>query len=172
MKGLPITIAASAALLVVSACDSHQTQHAARQAATTTTSAAEPTTKEQGGRYLAIITPVNEAAARVAAETASRRGTVSRKEFDSIMKPLAAALETSNTALLGADWSPAVRAHIRSLAQADAAWAADLSTAFDDPDALTVIARDIAASHAAANAVRADLGLPPAKPFDRSGAHL
>ena len=79
------------------------------------------------------------------------------------MKPLAAAVEKADTALLRADWSPNVRLDIRSLADANAALAADISTAYDNPDARAQIARDIAASHVAANAVRADLGLPPAK---------
>jgi hypothetical protein len=115
---------------------------------------------------------VNEASARFAAETVGRHVSVTRKEWDSIVKPFLAAIKKSNTALLRADWSPTVRPDIRSLADADAAWMADLSTAYDTPDAGAVVARDIAASRVAANAVRADLGLPPAKPFDRSGANL
>jgi hypothetical protein len=170
MKGLPFVIAATAALLTVSACDSHKTQLATPQAATTT-SASEPTIKEQADRYLSIIKPVNEASARFAAETAGRH-VITRKKWDSIVKPFLAAIKKSNTALLRADWSPIVRADIRSLADADAAWMADLSTAYDSLDAGATVARDIAASRVAANAVRADLGLPPAKPFNRSGAHL
>jgi hypothetical protein len=170
-----LIIAATAALLIVSACDSEKTQQVTPQATPqteTTRLSAEPTNKEQANRYLAIIEPVNEASARFAAETVGRHVSVTRKEWDSIVKPFLAAIKKSNTALLRADWSPTVRADIRSLADADAAWMADLSPAYDTPDAGAVIARDIAASRVAANAVRGDLGLPPAKPFDRSGAHL
>jgi hypothetical protein len=170
MKGVPFVIAATAALLTVSACDSHKTQKATPQAATTT-SASEPTLKEQADRYLAIIKPVNEASARFATETTGRH-MFTRKEWDSIVRPFIAAIKKSNTALLRADWSPTVRADIRSLADAVAAWVADFSTAYDTPDAGANVARDIVASRVAANAVRTDLGLPPAKPFDRSGAHL
>ena len=79
------------------------------------------------------------------------------------MKPFAAAVEKADTDLLRADWSPTVRADIRSLVDATAAEMADISSAYDNPDAGPQITRDIAASHVAANAVRADLGLPPAK---------
>jgi hypothetical protein len=170
MKGLPFVIAAIAALLTLSACDSH-TSHQATPQAATTTSASEPTLKEQADRYLAIIKPVNEASARFAAETVGRHE-FTRKEWDSIVNPFLAAIKQSNTALLRADWSATVRAHIRSLVDADAAWMADFSTAYDNLDAGATVARDIAASRRAANVVRADLGLPPAKPFNRSGAHL
>jgi hypothetical protein len=81
-------------------------------------------------------------------------------------------IKKSNTALLRADWSPTVRADIRSLADADAAWMADFSTAYDTPDAGATVARDIAASRLAATPFARDLGLPPAKPFNRIGAHL
>ena len=175
MKGLPFVIAAIAALaalLTVSACDSHTSQQATPQAATTTTSAPEPTLKQQADRYLAIVKPVNGASARFAAETTGRHA-FTRKEWDSIAEPFLAAIKQSNTALLRADWSATVRPHIRSLVAADAAWVADFSRAFDTLDAgPTVVARDIAASRRAANVVRADLGLPAAKPFNRSGAHL
>jgi hypothetical protein len=170
MKGLPFVVAATAALLTVSACDSHKTQQATPQA-TTTTSASEPTLKEQADRYLAIVQPVNEASARFATETTGRH-VFTRKEWDSIVKPFLAAIKKSNTALLHADWSPTVRADIRSLADADAAWMADFSTAYDTLDSGATVARDIAASRIAANAIRGDLGLPPAKPFNRSGAQL
>jgi hypothetical protein len=170
MKVLPFVIVATAALLTVAACDSHKTQHATPPAATAT-SASEPTPKEQADRFLAIITPVNEASARFAAETVGRH-VFTRKQWDSIVKPFLAAIKQSNTALLRADWSATVRADIRSLVDADAAWMADFSTAYDTLDAAATVARDIAASRRAANVVRADLGLPPAKPFNRSGAHL
>jgi hypothetical protein len=172
MNGLPFVIAATAALLTVSACDSPKTQLATPEAATTT-SALEPTLKQQADRYLAIIEPANEASARFAAETAKWQSvTVTPKEFDSIVRPFAYAIVGANTALLRADWSPTVRADIRSLVDATAAEVGYLSTAYDTLDAGATVARDIAASRVAANAVRADLGLPPAKPFNRSGAHL
>jgi opacity protein-like surface antigen len=164
MKGLLI-IAATAALLTVSACGSQKAQQATPQTSTTAPSApAGPTIKEQANRYLAIITPANEASDRFNADYAKLDSeTATRKEFDAVVKPFAAAVEKADTALLRADWSPNVRLDIRSLVDADAALAADISTAYDNPDSRAPIARDIAAFHVAANAVRADLGLPPAK---------
>jgi hypothetical protein len=166
MKSLLI-IAATAALLTVSACGSQKAQEVTPQAATTTAPASptEPTIKQQANRYLAIIESANEASDRFSkAYDKLDPETVTRKEFDAIVKPFAAAIDKATTALLRADWSPNVRLDIRSLADADAAVVADISTAYDNPDAGAAIARDIAASHVAANAVRADLGLPPAKP--------
>lgn len=46
------------------------------------------------------------------------------------MKPLAAAADKANTALLRADWSPGVRPDIRSLVDVDATTVADISTAY------------------------------------------
>ena len=151
----------------MSACGSQKTPQATPQAATTTapSSPAEPTIKDQADRYLAIIEPVNEAADGFdAAYGKLDPQTVTLKEFDAIVKPFAAAVEKANTALLRADWTPSVRLDIRSLVDASAAEMADVSSAYDNPDATAQITRDIAASHVAANAVRADLGLPPAKP--------
>jgi hypothetical protein len=149
MNGLPFVIAAIAALLTVSACDSHTSEQATPRAGTTT-SASEPTLKEQADRYLAIVKPVNEASATFAAETTGRHA-FTRKEWDSIANPFLAAIKQSNTALLRPDWSAPARPHIRSLVAADAAWIADFSRAYDAPDAgPPVVARDIAASRRAA----------------------
>jgi hypothetical protein len=166
MKRLLIIAAATAALLTVAACGgSQKTQQATPRAATTTAPppSAEPTIKEQADRYLAIIEPANEAADKFnAAYDKLDPETATPKEFDSIVKPFAAAVNKANTALIRADWSPNVRLDIRSLADVNATLLADISTAYDNPDAGAAIARDIAANRVAANAVRADLGLPPA----------
>lgn len=158
---------ATAALLTASACGSQKTQHATPQAppqTTTATRSEEPTIKGQADRYLAIVEPVSKAYSRFGTEYDKLNpDTVSRSEFNAVVKPLAAAADKANTALLRADWSPGVRPDIRSLVDADATTVADISTAYDNPDAEAAIARDLAQVRVAANAVRADLGLPPSK---------
>lgn len=104
-------------------------------------------------QYLRIGKPCIEAQAKLKAATSDSDAIARGKET-------ASACQNSNAALLRANWPPAVMADIRAEVLADGPIIADLNDLANNADS---VVRDSGPANAAANIVRADLGLPPIK---------
>jgi hypothetical protein len=124
---------------------------------------------ELGQRYLRIIGPTNAALAAFKTRVAGYDKSTTDGQLAADLAPLVVAIQQGDKALLPADWPPPVAADVKGLVTANRAFVVDLRAAKSQGglssgrwvNQPTKYNRKLAA---AANVVRADLGLPPAKP--------
>ena len=115
--------------------------------------------------HLRIVAPANAAHAKLVEESRSYGSNTTKAEVVADLAPVIAAYEAADKALLRVHWPPSVEADVKALAATDRVLLRDLRAA-NQQDAQSSgawtarVARDGEKSHAAANAVRADLGLP------------
>jgi hypothetical protein len=114
--------------------------------------------------YLRIVAPANAAHARLVEKSRSYGSSTTKTEVVADLVPVIAAYEVADKALLRVHWPPAVEADVRALVVADRALlrdlrAADQQTAQSSGAWTARVARDGEKSNAAADAVRAALGL-------------
>jgi hypothetical protein len=104
-------------------------------------------------QYLRIGKPCTEAQAKLKS---------AKSDSDAIArgKEVASACQDSNAALLRASWPSNILVDIRALVVADGPVIADFNDLANNSDS---VVRDSGAANAAANIVRADLGLPAIK---------
>jgi hypothetical protein len=141
--------------------------------ATTTTTAATTTTVSVaalGRQYPAIIDPANVALTTFVQQDdalgVGNSGSAPPSEQAKLAAPLIAALQTAENMLLRVDWPANVATDVRSLTTEIGAVVGDLDlvsglTALDFSSWEQTLSSDGGKLSAAANAVRADLGLPP-----------
>jgi hypothetical protein len=139
-----------------------ETVTVAQTEATTTT----PDRQQLADEYLRIIAPANAAHRLWSKKAKSYDSNTTVEQQASDLAPLIAAYEDADNALLRVDWPPSIAEDIKALVAANGALIGDLRAA-DSQDVLsrsswlTQVSQDGGKSAAAANIVRADLGLPP-----------
>ena len=116
--------------------------------------------------YLRIVRPANVAHARLVEKSRSYGSSTTKAEVVADLVPVIAAYEAADRALLRVHWPPSVAGDVRALVAADRVLLRDLRAAnqqtVQSSGAWTArVARDGERSNAAADAVRAALGLPP-----------
>ena len=116
--------------------------------------------------YLAIVAPANAAHAGLVEKSKSYGSNTTKAEVVADLAPVIAAYEAADKALLRVRWPQSVRRDVSALVAADRVLlrdlrAADHQTAQSSGAWTARVARDGEKSNAAADAVRAALGLPP-----------
>ncbi len=132
------------------------------QTTTKPTTTSKATSYATGRDYLRLVARFNAALAHFQAEAKDDTDSTSTKQIAKEAAPVTAALRAFDNAALRANWPPSVRADVRALIRADAGFRSDLEQLAYTRD-WSGLTRDAEASSAAANVVRADLGLPPPK---------
>jgi hypothetical protein len=133
-----------------------------------TTTAATPSQQELAATYLRIVKPANEELDRWFARAQRWTDNTPKTQAVKDSQPLIDAYEEAGSKLLRVPWPEATRADVKDLVRADAALIADLNGlgTVDDLSAdqwVSQFQHDASQAGAAANIVRADLGLPPNK---------
>jgi hypothetical protein len=116
--------------------------------------------------YLRIVAPANVAHAKLVEKSRSYGSDTTKAEVVADLVPVIAAYEAADKALLRVHWPASVAGDVRALVAADRVLLRDLraanqQTARSSGAWTARVARDGEKSHAAADAVRAALGLPP-----------
>lgn len=154
-------------VLVMASCSSsaHPTTTATSEASTTTvttTTAAPVRTVDYKARYLALIAPVNSALAAL-----TKASDASGNVPASAVTKAVTALQTFDSAVLRVEWpGTSTNADVRELVRSTSGLIADIEQVNDQTAATQAtftaqFSRDVAATSAAVNIVRSDLGLPP-----------
>jgi hypothetical protein len=112
--------------------------------------------------YLRLVAPVNRSFARFEKNAALYTNATPSKRIANDSASVLAALDLFDNAVLRLNWAPVAKADVRMMVRADAALRADIAEVAYTHD-FTAYIRDETSSSAAANVVRADLGLPPPK---------
>jgi hypothetical protein len=145
------------------------TVHETVTAAATGTTSATPNREELAREYLRIVAPANAAHDALIKKSKSNDSDTTAEQLASDLAPVIAAYEEADNALLRVNWPPSIEADVKALVAANGTLIGDLRAA-DIQDVLsssswaTQVSRDGGRSAAAANIVRADLGLPPMTP--------
>jgi hypothetical protein len=134
---------------------------AAVQAATTTAAAID-----YKAQYLAIVAPANAALRTWRAALDKLGNDPAASDVARVTAPLITAYESTDNALLRAQWPANAEADIKNLVTTDGTLTGDLNAAggqnvFSAASWESQVASDGGKAGAAANIVRADLGLPP-----------
>jgi hypothetical protein len=108
-------------------------------------------------QYEALIKPANDAFAAVRALPSNTTDAA----ITAALAKTAPVIEAADAALLRVPWPPNVATDIRALVTADGPLLADLANL--SPSTIDEALRESGVANAAANIVRADLGLPPVK---------
>lgn len=127
-----------------------------------------PTVKEAGKHYLAIVAAANAAITQVGQTVSADSPTTSFTTLGQQVAPLTAALEKLDQELTTYTWPSRARGDVRTLLSDDAQFIGALSSAsgqnvLSGSSWLTTFESDATQLGTAANEVRHDLGLPPAK---------
>jgi hypothetical protein len=128
-------------------------------------SASDADKKELAESYLRIVARANAAIATFW-ERANSHGPWTRKQLTSDLAPVIPAYEAADNALLRVHWPPGIRAKVKALVGSNRA-VTDLLLTSKRLDTryvgafFTVLDQETEESEAAANIVRAELGLPP-----------
>jgi hypothetical protein len=153
-------------LLLVAGCGSAAPAVGTATAGATATPATSAPTLSQAAlaqQYLALVGPYNAALNTFNGKLAHTASNASPSQLQTISTPLANALQQFDSAVLRAPWPPGVLTDVHALTTSDAPQLSDLENA-GSPSAVmwySQFQRDTTAAAAAANVVRADLGLPP-----------
>lgn len=120
----------------------------------------------QGQAYLAAVKPLNDA---VDAFNRALSTDTTQAHIAEAAKPLIAAYRRQDEVLARIAFTGPAATDVRSLIAADNQVASDLAavdqqTAFSVQTFMNDLRRDLAAGSSAVTLIRADLGLPPAKP--------
>jgi hypothetical protein len=135
-------------------------------AAATTTSA--PNMDELAQTYLRIVKPANQASEALRKKASHWTDSTTPAQAAKDAEPTIAAYRAADNALLRVDWPAATRWDVKELVRADSALIGDLEAlegldAFSTGNWSSQFVQDAEKVGAAANIVRADLGLPPYK---------
>lgn len=127
-----------------------------------------PTVKQAGKHYLAIVAPANAAVTEVNKAVSGDSPTTSFATLGQQVAPMSAALTTLDQRLTNYTWPKAARTDVRTLLSDDAQLIGVLSSAsgqnsLSGSSWLTTFDSDVTQLGTAADEVRHDLGLPPAK---------
>jgi hypothetical protein len=133
------------------------------------TQAARADKHELGQEYLPIVAPENAALDIFNKKEKSYDRNTRAEEVTSDLAPVIAAFQEADDALLRVDWPPSIGADVKALITANVALIADLRAAdsyrvLSSTSWTTQTYQHVVKVDAAANKVRADLGLPPVKP--------
>jgi hypothetical protein len=159
------------AVLVVAACgggNSAAPNTTTTKPAATTTATTAPDLDALGQQYLTIIGPANQAVNEFNKKTTTYTDNTTAEEVARDAAPLADAIDKASNDLLQVDWPASIQQDIKELVKAYGALSGDLrsvgnQTIFSIANWTTQFAQDGGRARAAANIVRADLGLPPVK---------
>ncbi len=141
-------------------------------AATTThhdmTTQSTPSTEELAQTYLRIVNPGNAEADRFNAKAARWNDQTTGEQAAKDAQPLIAGIQKADRELLRIDWPAPIAADIKELIRVQGALIGDLRglenvNAFSAGSWSNQFSQDVGKLTAAANIVRADLGLPPNK---------
>ena len=133
-----------------------------------TGTAATPDKHELAQKYLRIVAPANAALDTFNEKEKSYSSDTRAEQVVSDLAPVISAYQEADNALLRVNWPPSIAADVKALVGANGALIGDLEAA-DSQDVLsssswtTQASQDGGKSVAAANIVRADLGLPAMK---------
>jgi|SRR5579871_805310 len=117
-------------------------------------------------QYLAIVKPANDAEAAAIKALKALPDTATAAQVAAAFAPAAQAFEKCDNALLRAQWPPNVEGDVKAMVTTNGALIGDINalsaqTSLSISAWATTFQSDGAKSSAAANVVRADLGLPP-----------
>lgn len=158
----------SSAVLIASACgggNSATPNTTTSPPATTPTATTAPDLDALGQQYLKIVGPANQAVDDFNKKTTTYTDNTTAEEVARDAAPLADALDKASNDLLQVDWPASVQQDVKEMVKAYGALSGDLrsvgnQTIFSVANWTTQLAQDGGRARAAANIVRADLGLP------------
>ena len=128
-----------------------------------------PSQDDLGQKYLAIMNPVNAKADEFSKKANAWNDQTTNTQASNDAAPVIAAIDDASNKLLRVPWPASTATDVKELTRAMAAMSGDLGglqtlSMLDASSWATQFSQDVSTAHTDANIVRADLGLPPAKP--------